>query len=122
MVEHGKGGRGLAAPDHRLAMPPGLRYYDTAMPTAPRNADDEWLIGLRAIALYMGRSERTIRRWIDDHGFPAGMTPSGHWIASKQSIRDWVLVRGRQVVEQRRMERQARMSGVNDHGRTATTA
>ena len=72
-----------------------MRYYIIGMPSAPRNADKEWLVGLRAIARYMGRSERTIRRWIDDQGFPAGMTPSGHWIASKQSIRDWVLVRGR---------------------------
>ncbi len=27
-----------------------LRYYIIAMPRAPRNADDEWLVGLRAIA------------------------------------------------------------------------
>ncbi len=99
-----------------------MRYYIIAMPSAPRNADEEWLIGLRAIARYMGRSERTIRRWIDEHGFSAGMTPSGHWIASKQSIRDWVLVRGREVVEQRRIERQARKSGVSDDGSKAPTA
>ena len=93
------------------------------MPLPPHDADGEWLIGLRAIAAFMGRHERTMRRWIDDHGFPAGMVPSGHWIASKQSIRDWVLVRGRQTVERRREgrnERQIRMSERNDHGRTAT--
>ena len=72
------------------------------MPISPTEADDEWLIGLRAIAAFMGRSDRTIRRWINDHGFPAGVIPSGHWIASKQSIRDWVIVRGRQVIEKRR--------------------
>ncbi len=92
------------------------------MPTSPRTADSEWLIGLRAIARYMGVSERTIRRWIDEHGFPAGMLPTGHWIASKQSIRDWVVVRGRQVVEQRRIEWQARMTGADDDERTASTA
>ncbi len=92
------------------------------MPLPPHDPDDEWLIGLRAIAAFMGRHERTMRRWIDDHGFPAGKLPSGHWIASKQSIRDWVLVRGRQTVEQRRNERQVRMTGKDDHGRTATTA
>ena len=62
------------------------------MPVPPCNPDDEWLIGLRAIAAFMGRHERTMQRWIDDHGFPTGMLPSGHWIASKQAIRDWVLV------------------------------
>ena len=31
-------------------------------------------------------------------------------------------VRGREVVEQRRIERQARMSRINDHGSTATSA
>ena len=92
------------------------------MPAPPRTADDEWLIGLRAIAGYMGRADRTIRRWIDNHGFPAGMLPSGHWIASKQSIRTWVMVRGRQVVEQRRIDQQARLSELNDHGRPAASA
>ena len=92
------------------------------MPAPPRTADDEWLIGLRAIARYMGRHERTIRRWTDNHGFPAGMFPSGHWAASKVSIRNWVMVRGRQVVEQRRIDRQARQSDMNDHGRQATSA
>ena len=72
------------------------------MPSPPNTADNEWLIGLRAIAKFMGRHDRTIRRWIDDHGFPAGMLPSGHWIASKQSIRDWIIVRGRQIVDKRR--------------------
>ena len=90
------------------------------MPVPPCNADGEWLIGLRAIARFMGRHERTMRRWIDDHGFPAGMLPSGHWIASKQSIRDWVLVRGRQIVEQRRIERLAQTSERSDHGRETT--
>ncbi len=90
------------------------------MPLSPTDADDEWLIGLRAIARFMGRHERTIRRWIDDHGFPAGMLPSGHWMASKIAIRDWVMMRGRQVVEKRRNEYQARMFSVSDHGREAT--
>ncbi len=95
-------------------------YNNTAMPVSPTEADGEWLIGLRAIARFMGRHERTIRRWIDDHGFPAGMLPSGHWMASKQSIRDWILVRGRQRVEQRRKECHTRMSEGNEHGREAT--
>ena len=34
------------------------------MPRAPQCANDEWLVGLRAIGEFMGRSERTIRRWI----------------------------------------------------------
>lgn len=95
-------------------------YIDTAMPVPPSDADSEWLIGLRSIASFIGRHERTIRRWIDDHGFPAGMLPSGHWIVSKQSIRDWVMVRGRQVVQKRRIEYEARISVENVHGRQAT--
>ncbi len=92
------------------------------MPTSPRNADREWLIGLRAVARYMGVSERTIRRWRDQHGMPIGPLPSGHIVASKQSIRDWVVVRGRMVLEQRRNECPLNMTGVDDHERTATTA
>ena len=92
------------------------------MPSAPRNADDEWLVGLRAIARYMGVSERSIRRWRDRHGMPVGVLPSGHALASKQSIRDWVLVRGRVALDKRRNECPSIMTGARDHGRTATTA
>ena len=90
------------------------------MPLAPNSPDAEWLVGLRAIAIFMGRHEKTIRRWIDAHGFPAGMLPSGHWIASKQSIRAWVIVRGRQIVEKRRKEQSAGMSGAYGHGSEPT--
>ena len=92
------------------------------MPSAPRTADAEWLIGLRAIARYMGVSERTVRRWRDRHGMPCGPLPSGHVIASKQSIRDWVVVRGRMALEQRRNECPLNMTERNDHEHTATTA
>ncbi len=92
------------------------------MPAAPRAADAEWLIGLRAIARYMGVSERTIRRWRDQHGMPLGNVPSGHVIASKQSIRDWVVIRGRMALEQRRNECPLNMTERNDHERTASTA
>ena len=88
------------------------------MPSGPRNADPEWLIGLRAMAAFMGVSERTIRRWIANHGFPAGLMPSGHWLSSKRSIRDWVMVRGQQVVEQRRRaaESDRQSAGLGCHG------
>ena len=92
------------------------------MPTSPCNADLEWLVGLRAIARYMGVSERTVRRWRDQHGMPIGNVPSGHVIASKQSIRDWVIVRGRMALEQRRNECPLNVTERNDHERTATTA
>ncbi len=92
------------------------------MPTSPCNADIEWLVGLRTIAKFMGVSERTIRRWRDQHGMPVGNVPSGHVIASKQSIRDWVVVRGRMALEQRRNECPLNMTERNDHERTASTA
>ncbi len=92
------------------------------MPTSPCNADIEWLVGLRTIAKFMGVSERTIRRWRDQHGMPVGNVPSGHVIASKQSIRDWVVVRGRVALEQRRNECPLSMTERNDHERTASTA
>ena len=92
------------------------------MPTSPRNADREWLIGLRAIAAFMGVSERTVRRWRDRHGMPVGNVPSGHVIASKQSIRDWIAVRGRLALDQRRNECPLNVTERNDHERTATTA
>ncbi len=92
------------------------------MPKAPRNADQELLIGLRKIGDFMGVSERTVRRWRDRHGFPCGPLPSGHIVASKVAIRSWIAVRGRMALDQRRNECQSLMTGVNDHGRTATTA
>ncbi len=92
------------------------------MPAPPRAAHEEWLIGLRAIARYMGVSERTIRRWRDQHGMPIGNVPSGHVIASKQSIRDWVVVRGRMALEQRRNECPPNLTERSDHERTASTA
>ncbi len=104
-----------------------MRYYDTSlvsalMPAPPRTAHEEWLIGLRAIACYMGVSERTVRRWRDQHGMPIGNVPSGHVIASKQSIRDWVVVRGRMALEQRRNECPLNMTERTDHERTTTKA
>ena len=92
------------------------------MPVPPRNSDEEWLVGLRAIASYMGVSERTIRRWRDQHGMPVGNVPSGHVIASKQSIRDWVVIRGRMALEPRRSQCPLNMTERNDHERTAPTA
>ncbi len=93
-----------------------MRYHSTVMPTAPQNADSEWLVGLRAIAAYMGVSERSIRRWRDRHGMPVGVLPSGHALASKYSIRDWVMVRGRMALDQRRNECPSIMTGNNVHG------
>ena len=78
------------------------------MPRAPQNPNEEWLVGLRAIGEFMGRSERTIRRWIATQVFPAGPLPSGHWIASKTSIRQWVMLRGQIEIEMREMRRKVR--------------
>ena len=92
------------------------------MPSAPRTADDEWLVGLRAIAAYMGVSERIVRCWRDHHGMPIGPLPSGHIVGSKHSIRDWVIVRGRMALEQRRNERPSMLTGVSDHERETASA
>ncbi len=107
-----------------LLFVPGLvlRYYVIAMPTPPRNADEELLIGLRRIGDFMGVSERTVRRWRDWHGFPCGPLPSGHIVASKVAIRNWIAVRGRMALDQRRNECPFIMTGVRDHGSAAPAA
>ncbi len=107
-----------------LLFVPGLvmRYYIIAMPSAPRNADEELLIGLQKIGDFMGVSERTVRRWRDRHGFPCGPLPSGHIVASKVAIRNWIAVRGRMALDQRRNKCPSIMTGNNDHERTTPTA
>ena len=51
------------------------------------------VIGVAAIARLFGRSERTLWRWIREHGFPAAMLPSGHMCTSITLIDLWLLGR-----------------------------
>ena len=51
------------------------------------------VIGVAAMARLFGRSERTLWRWIREHGFPAAMLPSGHMCTSTTLIDLWLLGR-----------------------------
>jgi hypothetical protein len=51
------------------------------------------VIGVTAMSRLFGRSERTLWRWIRDHGFPAAMLPSGDMCTSTTLIDLWLLCR-----------------------------
>ena len=55
------------------------------------------VIGVAAISRLFGRSERTLWRWIRDHGFPAAMLPSGHMCTSTTLIDLWLLGRLKEI-------------------------
>ena len=59
------------------------------------------VIGVAAMARVFGRSERTLWRWIRDHGFPAAMLPSGHMCTSTTLIDLWLLGRLKEVHDRR---------------------
>jgi hypothetical protein len=55
------------------------------------------VIGVTAMSRLFGRSERTLWRWIRNHGFPAAMLPSGHMCTSTTLIDLWLLGRLKEV-------------------------
>ena len=57
----------------------------TRLPKSP-----EALHGINEIALYMGISYNTARRWIVFHGLPATKTPTGKWFTTKRAINAWI--------------------------------
>lgn len=54
-------------------------------------AKDEWLYGAKAIADFVGVTERTVRRWIadDEPGFPV-LRGKGRWFAHSGDLRRWL--------------------------------
>ena len=48
---------------------------------------------LESIALRMGRSRWTIKRWWRQHGFPMALLPNGHWFTTEGLIEKWILAR-----------------------------
>ena len=51
------------------------------------------LVGLDAIGAAFQRSRWTIRRWIEQHAFPAAQLPDGTWVTTHSLIDRWLLVR-----------------------------
>lgn len=49
------------------------------------------LYGLEEIAAYVDRSQPTVYRWIQNHGFPAGKGPTGEWMTNTDWIYKWVV-------------------------------
>lgn len=57
---------------------------------------DEWLRGVKAIADFLGVSDRTVERWIatDETDFPIYRC-GGRWSAHTGDLRRWQRARGR---------------------------
>ncbi len=51
------------------------------------------IVGLDAIGQLFGRTRWTIRRWIDEEGFPAAWLPNGQWCTTTTLIDQWLLNR-----------------------------
>lgn len=51
------------------------------------------IIGIKRIALYCQKNDKTIYRWIHEYGFPAAQAPGGEWITDPELIRRWILAR-----------------------------
>lgn len=58
-----------------------------------RTLSPDIIIGLEPIGRLFGRTRWTIRRWIDDEGFPAAKLPDGQWVTDRELIRRWILAR-----------------------------
>jgi hypothetical protein len=50
---------------------------------------------LDRIAETIGRHPQTIRRWIENDGFPASRLPSGKWVTTDHLIEQWILARAK---------------------------
>lgn len=62
---------------------------------------DGWLYGVKAIAGFLGVTERTVLRWMADRamlsgpdGFPVHRV-GGRWFAHPEELRRWTAGRGR---------------------------
>ena len=53
------------------------------------------LVGLDNIGAAFGRSRWTIRRWIDEEGFPACQLPDKSWAVSRGAIDRWLVDRAK---------------------------
>ncbi len=51
------------------------------------------LVGLDAMGAAFQRSRWTIRRWIEEHAFPAAQLPDGTWVTTNSLIDRWLLSR-----------------------------
>ena len=58
-------------------------------------AKEEWLRGVKAIADFLGVSDRTVKRWIASaEGFPVHRI-GGHYAANTADLRGWTARAGR---------------------------
>ena len=67
--------------------------------------DDDWLLGLKAMAAYHGVHPTTIQRWINRQAYPAGPLPGGMWIVAKPMVWRWIAQRGEMKIEERAAKR-----------------
>ena len=55
-----------------------------------------WVVGRKAVAAFLGRSERTVSRWVTGHAFPAFLGPDGRLWTHPALVDVWILARYRQ--------------------------
>ncbi len=53
------------------------------------------VVGLDAIGRLFCRSRWTVKRWIDEEGFPAAWLPNGEWCTTTTLIDQWLLNRAK---------------------------
>ncbi len=53
------------------------------------------VVGLDAIGRLFGRSRWTVKRWINEEGFPAAWLPNGEWCRTTTMIDQWLLNRAK---------------------------
>lgn len=63
---------------------------DASGASAMRVEQGRELLGLKAICIYLGKSENTVRRLIREQGLPAAKI-GGEWQSNTRLIQDWRL-------------------------------
>lgn len=68
----------------------GLEQENRGMEMSNRFSGEGWLFGVKAIAGFLGVSERTVKRWCQgqEPGFPS-VRVGGRWGAHEDDLRKW---------------------------------
>ena len=95
-LQHGGGGVEAVAVTSRQVAPANLKVGDKVM-TAYHAARlcPGWVVGREAVAAFIGRSERTVSRWVAQHEFPAFPGPDGRLWTHPGMVDAWILARYR---------------------------
>jgi len=72
----------------------GRTWYRKSDPPPPQSRYSDVLIGLQAIALYLGVCTKTVSRYIDRYSFPAFLNGKGMYCALTSNIDHWAKALG----------------------------